>query len=356
MAFVDLYSQLSGSIAGLSPILARKFVNNALQYVYGERDWSFNVLDGSIVCPTQITAGGVTFVQYADPPTVTLNAAASAAVQDLIAGQVPGILQMSIRFGGAGVVGQIYNIVDVDNTDPAAVVFTLNRTVVDPSETEGAYQIYRPYITAPISDFLAWESVVDMVNGYTLWSGRITNTSAQFDARDPQRQSQGLAYFMGSYAGGVVANAVTGAVVPNATIEAGQNMWELWPHPTSGQRFYARFRRKGALFVQPSDTQPAAISDSLILHRARYAEAYPYAMANIGNFPAFKGVNFPSLILAEKAAYDRDLLQAKRNDDEAALQTVWSRGHGLRVRQWGFKGVSGWPVDAAYMQGHLINF
>lgn len=355
MAYIDLYSELTGEVPGLSGILARKFINRALEQVYGERNWSFNVLDGSIVCPAQIIAGAVTFVQFAS--TVLLDTDASAALlPQTVTGATPGVQQLSIRFSGAGVVGQIYNIISADTTTPTAIVLTLNRAIVDASGTGSAYQIYRPYIVPPLADFLAWESVVDMANGYTLWGQRISRTSAEFDARDPQRQSQGLAYWMGSYAGGYVNNVVTGAVVPNATMTPGDNLYELWPHPTSGQTFYCRFRRKGALFLNPTDQQAAAISDDLLLHRARGWSAYPWANANKGNFPSLKGTDWVTAAAAEKAAYDRDLRDAKKNDDEQALQTVWNRGHGLRAPRWNFKGGNALVIDSEWLATHLVNF
>src|SRR5262245_58786764 len=108
-----------------------------------KRKWAFLTTDGAVVCPTQITNGTVSIVQFTD--TVTLDASASAVVQDQITGPPtaePGILYLQIRFGNSPTNGQIYSIVAVDNTTPTAVVLTLDRIVQEVTNTTSAYQIY----------------------------------------------------------------------------------------------------------------------------------------------------------------------------------------------------------------------
>ena len=54
---LDLTSELTGTLPGLSSILAETYVNRALREIYNERSWSFLVTDGVLVLPGQITAG-----------------------------------------------------------------------------------------------------------------------------------------------------------------------------------------------------------------------------------------------------------------------------------------------------------
>lgn len=355
MAYLDLVSQLCGEMPGLSPLLAQKYLNQALGQIYNERLWSFNVLDGAVNCPAAVIAGTISITQYT--ATVTLDATASAAVAaQLAGGATPGILNLQIRFAPstAATASQIYNILSFDATVPAAVILTLNRVVQEATNATASYQLYRCYVIAPMTDFLKWETFNDFANAIALFDPRMTYTSAYFDARDPQRQSQGIAYFLGHYAGGFQELPPAGDIRPLNTISAGQNAWELWPHPTQGQNFYVRFRRQGALFALPTDTQPAAISDVLILARAKYDYAYPFAAVNVGNFPTFKGVNWALLIAQAKKSYDDGILDAKRVDDEQALQTVYTRGHGLRVPRGGFKDAGQFPIDSDYIQSHLV--
>lgn len=361
MALLDLVGELTGMFQGLSPLLARTYVNRALADIYGERTWSFLVADGVLVCPGQLNTGTVAITQYSEQ--VTLDATASAAVQDQITGAAePGILQLQIRFTSSPPppgASQIYSIVAVDNSTPTAVVLTLDRTVQESTDATATYTIYRCLVTPPIPDFLRFESLVDQANAITLVGQRLTATSAQFDRADPQRTASGLAYWLGAWGGNRVGNVLTGATVPNATVDAGTPIYELWPHPTSGQTWYCRFRRSGETLLRPSDVQPAMIPDSLIIQKALYAYVYPFAAANVANFPSFKNANWLSLTIAAKAEYTRQLLLAKKNDKEQALQTsdVWNRGHGLRSAvPFGRWDVPGYPIDANYLQSHLIRW
>lgn len=359
MAFLDLVTTLTGELPGLSPQLARKHINWAWRDIRQMRLWSFLEIDAAVICPAQVTAGAAAITQFSE--TVTLDATASAAVlAQTVSGATPGLLTLSIRFGATSpAIGQVYNIVDFDaTTDPTAIVLTLNRFVVELTDAASGYQLYRPYITPPFDDFLAWISINDMANAFSMTNenGRLSRSSAYFDLRDPQRQAQGLAYYCGSYAGAYISNPVTGTEIPQATVNPGTMLYELWPHPTSGQNFYVRFRRRGTDFTGPLDTQPDGIPDALILHRAKSDYSYPFAAANVGHFPTFKGVGWQGLIAGERSAFATDLILAKKNDNETALNTVYSRGHGLRVGTGGFKGMTDYPIDSNFLQSHLVRF
>lgn len=355
MAYLDLVAELTGTLPGLSPLLAQKYINRAWEEIRYARLWSFLTVEAAVICPSVVTTGTAAVVQYTD--TVTLDADASAALlAQASPTAVPGLTNMAIRFGTVPAVGQVYSISAADATNPAAIVLTLSRLVVDSTDAAASIQVYRPYIVPPIPDFLKWESLVDMTNAFTIAGDRLNKTSKYFDMRDPQRQAQGLAYFCGNFLGSYIPDVATGVVVPNPNVPAGSNTYELWPHPTSGQTFWAKFRRKGTNFTGPADAQPSMIPDDLIIKRALGWHAYPFAQANQANFPTFKGVNWMQLILDCKASYRDDLRDSKRNDEEAAPQQVWNRGHGLRAGVWDFKGVNDFPVDSNYLQSHLVRF
>lgn len=356
MSFLDLTAELTGVLPGISPLLSRKFINRAWLKIQSERLWSFLTVDGVVICPGQITAGTASITQYS--ATVTLDATASAALlTQANATTEPGLTNMAIRFGATSpAAGQIYSISEADVTNPAAIVLTLDRMCVEATDTAAGYQCYRPYIVPPYSDFLKWESLTDMANAFSITNDRLNRTSKEFDRKDPQRQAQGLAYFLGNYLGSYIPDPVSGTVVPNPNVEYGSNTYELWPHPTQGQTFYAKFRRSGTGFTQPGDTQPSVIPDELIMHRALGWYAYPFAQANVSNFPTFKGANWPSLILQSRAAYTETLTDTKRQDEEAAPQNIFARGHGLRVGTGDFKGISDYPIDSNYLQAHLVRF
>jgi hypothetical protein len=356
MSFLTMTSELTGVLPGLSPFLADSFVNNAWIDLCNRRTWGWLRLDGAVACPAQITAGAIAITRGLN--TVTCDATASAALAVQQAAANPTVTNLQIRFGTAPPsTGQIYNIVAYDATAPAAIVLTLDRVVVEATSATSGYQCYRCYVNPPVVSglqFLGWESFTDMVNGWTL---KRDYSSAYFDARDPQRQAQGQSYFLGRYEQNRTADVVTGATAPNPNVVAGTPLYELWPQPTSGQTFYCRMKVKGARFTQPTDELPTnIIEEQTVLHVAKGKYAYPFALANRAHFPAFKDTDLPTLIRTELGLAQEDLANAKRQDDEQNLTSVHSRGHGLRATARGFKGMGNFPVDANFMQSHLLNF
>lgn len=333
MAFSDLASRLVGELPGLSPFLAETYVTDAWRDVCNARLWSFLMKEGAIPLPTQITAGTVTVTRFA--LTVLCDAAASTALTPYIAG-TPLLTQMQFRAQG----GSLYNILSVDATAPSALVLTLDREFVETGGAGLSYQVYRCYITAPNADFLRWESLDDFQHGYAITGDRVGRSRMEFDRRDPQRQSQGQAFYLGENKG-----------QPTSSI-----LWELWPHPTDGQTFITTYRSKGTApdFSSTTDAQPPIIPDQLIVFRAMAWYGYPWAQANRGAFPRYARYNFIDLITKMEAKYNRLLLDVKRIDDEQNPQTVFNRGW-QRGRGRAGIGLAG-PADAAYWQSHPITW
>lgn len=346
MALLDLTGELTGTLPGLSPLLAEKYIARAWKDIQNERRWSFLVVDGFIVCPTMLTAGSFNITQY--QATVTADATASAALLPFNGG-TPDLTQLQIRFGGSNTLtaGQIYRIMDVDTTNPAAIVLTLDREVVEITNTVSTYQCYRCYVTPPQENFLAWDQIVDMTYGFKL---KLNWTSGNFDVVDPQRTSQGDAYYCGFFR---TAGPYGASNTPDPNQEQGDPIYELWPAPTSGRTFYVRFNQRGWDLATPTSSQPSGIDDQLILERAYGWYAYRFAQANTQNFPTLKNSNWLALIKEARGEYKELLTKAKRNDDAQALQNVWNRGHGLRS---GTGSGIPFPIDAAFIQQHLINF
>lgn len=325
-SLLTLSAELTGVLPGISPSLAPTFVQRAWRDVRNARLWSWQVQDCAIVCPAAITTGGVTFTQYGT--TVTLDTTASAAVAAYITG-TPLLTQMQIRFG-TGTQGQIYQISSVNSTVPTARVLTLDRIIVDASETVGGYQIARYYVAAPVTDFTRWVAITDMANAYPL---ALDRTSAWFDQMDPQRGSQGLASYVGAWQNN----------------SAGLNLYEFWPGPTSGQVFYAQYERRGA-DLSATVSQPDVIPDAMIMDRTLAYHAYPWAQVNAGHFPAMAKVNWSAAIKEARDRYLEAYRDVKRTDDEIRLTSIVSRGRYLRGGDgWGF------PIDAAFIQNHLVS-
>ena len=332
MAYADLCSELSGYFPGLSPFLAENWINRAYRDIRDARLWSFLITDDAVVCPTALNQGFYNITQYNN--VVVADAIASAAFATISPVILPPQF-LQLRFGGQGQTSQIYNIASVDTTNPSAYVFTLTRVVEEPTNPASQYLCYRNYVAAPVPDFLRWLSVVDMENGWKLFTDR---TSWGFDAIDPQRQSLGLAYYLGSY-----------KASDDSQPTSSQPIFELWPGPTQGQTFYVRYRRRGADLSAPTDVQNDVIPDELIIQKA-LIYGYQWAELNKGHFPALAKANILGLMDRARGMYVTMLREAKRQDDNTMLQSVFNRGHGLRDKDNGFP----WPIDAAFLQSHLV--
>lgn len=318
MSYQTLVSELTGSLPGLPFPLAGIHINRAWDDIRRERIWSFLIGETAYTFPVQITTGTVTVVQFAT--AVTLDAAATVALTGLTN---PALASRQFRVNG----GQLYNIVNLVGS-----TLTLDRAVQESSGAGQPYQVYQCYIQPPSTDFLRWDSFDDFQNGYTITKGRLSVTRADFDLRDPQRQSQGLAYFVGQY----------------KSDAAGGPIYEMWPHPVQGQSFNVTYRRQGVAFTTPASAQPLVISDTLLVLRALVFHAYPWAEANKGNFPALARTNFLALIRDRRAEYITELGKIKRQDDEILLQRVYNRGRRMRANE-----LPG-PADAKYWQSHPI--
>lgn len=358
MAFLDATAELTGTLPGLSPFLAEKYISRAWLDICGRRNWSFLEGDASIVCPAGVTTGAVAVVQFQQ--TVTFNAAASAALlAQTVVGSTPGLGGMAFRVTSPASpqAGQVYSIIAFDASAPAAIVATLDRPLVEATSATATFQIYRAYIPPPDPNFLGWISIVDMSNAFRL---RLDRSSAAFDAADPQRLSQGLAYYLGQYRGVLTVNAVTGATGPNPTQNAGTPLYELWPVPTQGQSFYARYRLKAFPYGdQPTDDLPAVIDTGLVVQRALGWYALPWAASNVASFPTMRGQNWPTLIQAARASYWEMFNDAQRRDNEQVETSVLNRGKtGLRGGPvpFGRNDTPGFPIDSNYIQSHLIRF
>lgn len=343
MAYADLCAELSGTLPGLSGFLAENFILRAYRKVRDARLWSFLIGDGSISCPAALMTGTFSITQ-GNPTITSVDPVTVAAVTPLLAQ----ITTQQIRLQATGQTSQIYRIVSAVAGPPLAL--TLDRPVQEPSNTGSAYLLYRCYVTAP-PDFLRWISVVDMQHG---WPLTLDRTSWAFDKVDPQRASLGQAMYLGSY-----------QTDPNQElVQADVTKWyELWPGPVQGQQFYYRYRRRGQDFTNPGDVQNAVIPDDLILQCALGFYAYPWCAANPGHFPALaKTNNWMALIQSitrpptrgvPGGIYYEMLQDAKRQDDNSMMQSVWNRGHGLRPASGDRSGV-GYPIDADYIQQHLV--
>ncbi len=329
MTLADLANEVTGVLPGIPSPLALTYLQRAYTDVCRERLWNWLVTQTAIVCPPLLSTGTVSVTQFSD--IITFDAVAEAFLAPYLAPGELMLTTLAFRTYGTGVTGGgLYRMVEVVSTGP--LVVRLDRTIQSTTAAGIAYQIYRAYIQMP-ADFLRWESFDDYQNGYAITKDRLMRSTVEFDRRDPQRQSFGLAYFLGWY----------------KALSTGEQLYELWPASIQGQTFVISYRRRGAKLAK-TETLPQAFPEALLLNRVMGWYVYPWAQTNRGRVPTLAKTDFTNAITLEQHNYKENLITAKKDDDETGLQTVYSRGRG------GNGPVSQGPADAKFWQSHPITW
>jgi hypothetical protein len=225
--------------------------------------WSFLWGDAAIPTPQPTQTGTVTTV--IGDPHVTGDAAASAA-WGVIPLSTP-ITTQQFRVGQ----GTIYNIVSIDNTNPAARILTLDRMYVDPTAGAGVgYQILGVYYNAPAKDFLWWETIVDPISGYSIGT---VKTREEVDSLDPQRFQSGWPQEVIPY-----------LMNPNKGNFYQYPMYEVWPAPLNGYTYAGKYFRRGMPFQALSDEVRAPLGEDVVMEQAKML-AYEWCIVNPDKVP-----------------------------------------------------------------------
>ena len=311
MAYIDMQSEISGSVPKIPWDLAGTLVNRAWRDVRRKSLWSFLLAEANWTSPAIVNGGTVTVTQGAN--TVVFDATASALINAI--GFTPSaVTQRQFRVG----IGTIYNIWAWDGVNTA----TLDRTYQEASASGSAYAIYQCYYAAPVKDFETWITVRDMLN----FNNLITTTERSvIDQRDPQR----TIYYIPTH------------VVPyqqDQNPNSSTYTWptfELWGQPNFVLTYQLYYVRRGVDLVNSTDTLPPAVGEDVVLALAR-KYAYEWAEANKGDTPRNAGSDFRFLIQDAKADYDR-LFREYRKQDRALVDNF------ARTRRitWAFPNIWG---------------
>lgn len=278
---LDMTSELTELVPGMSRIRAKKLVNRAFKIVQDSCLWSFQLGQGGFSTPEVTTAGTISATLGLS--TITGDATASAAWIALPLYWATTLQQ--IRAQGFS----IYSVIAMDTTNPDAVVLTLDRPFVDPLPFFAGvgYQLFQQYIPAP-PRFKRWLNISDMFNCYSLdiWTGERT-----VDLIDPARL-----YTSNPYVAAGVGQDQRGAGTDNASATLGQQLFELYPNPQTEISYQTYFVQEAPYLENNSDTLPHPIDEELVVQKAltwayRDAEARRDIMASkgtVGNFLALK--------------------------------------------------------------------
>lgn len=300
-----MWNYLLGVVPELSGPQAQVLVNLAWEDIRDANQlWSFLLVSDHVNIPAAIIAGSVTVVQ--DSPNVTADATAKAVLD-------PVVLDLPNRFFRISSSGQIYGIASYSTITG---ILVLDRDFQEDSGSALTYQVYKPYIQAPVADFRQWEGFVDPVLNRPL---ALHWTKDEIDVRDPQRSSQG-------------EPLVVAAHHHHATTL--RPMFELWPHPVSRKSYEVLYVRRG---VDLSDSAaPPEGFKALLIDRSLY-RGYEWAEANRTRFMDTLGeVNWPFLMGKVNKSYEERLDKVKSADRQIynrqwANSRFWGRGGGLSM-------------------------
>lgn len=321
MAYIDYCNTLVGIVPKLPFLYAKTIVNQAWRSIRDSRLWTFNMAETMITIPAIITAGTFSITQYSN--SITADATAKAALSGL-ANPIITLRQWRVSSGGI-----IYNIINYDQTTG---VMTLDRFIQEATNATSGYQLYQCYYPTPTlatgqtltSDFLRWIAVENPINSYWLDP---YYTQDEINHRDPQRSSQGLAYYLAAYK--VISN------IP---------YFELWPHPTNQCALRAMYQKRGVDMSANSDDIPVEISSECLLNRAKML-AFEWAIVNASQFPELRGVDWRFAMATAEKSFMAELLLLKKQDDEKMPMDIVFPNR--KPSTWG-------PVDSNFMQNHDV--
>ena len=293
MSLSSMIAEMRGTVPNYSTGLARTHLRNAWTDIRNLKAWSFQLENTGYTVPGLVNAGSVTTALGS--PFVLGDATASAA-WSTASNPTSLITQRQFRTGQ----GTIYNIIAMDDTDPTAIILTLDRPWIDAyylGPTQG-YSIYQPYIVAPVKKFQAWEYFLDVRNVIKLDVNNTRGIWEKVNGADPQRQ-------IFSNPGNLIPHGVDNR--PGSATH-GYKVFELYPQPQSVFVYQVGYSWEGPEFTDiPSESAvPEPITEHLVKTLARI-KAYEWAEANkSADNPRGAGADFRFLMQSAMVEYKRE--------------------------------------------------
>lgn len=258
MSLLDMSSELAEAIPALDRIYAKTLVKRAFRVVRDANLWSFQLAQGGFSTPNVTTSGSISIPGGIGSNQIVGDAASSAAWQALPLYFQPPFQQ--IRATGYS----IYSIISADygTLNPPFATLTLDRPFVDPLKnyTGVGYQMFQAYIAAPVG-FKRWLNIADMFNCWPMdvWTSRRTANMI-----DPARlyTSNPICVF------GLGADQ-RGAGTPTPSSTLGQQLFELYPNPSTAISYQTYYVGNGPDLINNSDEVPYPITQDVVLEKAK---------------------------------------------------------------------------------------
>lgn len=326
MAYANMAFDLVGEVPGLPIAKSRMLINEALEDIYNQQLWSFQLKEAGWFTPgllfstsvngVGVSGGTITTVQQSDQIVGDATAAA-LWVAYMNSGTLPFITTLQIR-------SPYYSLYNITAFDGVAT-FTIDRPWTEPAGSGQQYMIYQAYFPAPAEDFKRFIEIRD-----TTMNARLSywNYSRRdLSLLDPRRTVFNLPGHVVPYE----VDARSGSATLNYM------MYELWPHPLSQLPYTLSYVRRGPLLSLPSDTVPAPLTESMVKWAAK-EKAYLWKEAQKGDNIA-RGSGSDNRFLAQAAAAEFMKLKKIASDRDRDLVELYF----TRFTRYGTIGETGNP-------------
>lgn len=303
MSYIDMASELEEAIPGLDRIYAKTLIRRAWRVVQDSNLWSFQLQQGGFSTPQVLTAGSISATLGGSQ--LIGDAVATAAWQALPFMFSPTLQQ--IRAKGFST----YSIIAFDTTTNAPFgTLTLDRPFVDPLPfyTGVGYQMFQAYIAAPVG-FKRWLNIADMFN---CWAMDIWTSRRTINMDDPARL-----YTTNPWRVLALGQDMRGAGTVTSSATLGQQLFEMYPYPSTAISYMTYFVQDAPQLVNNSDTLPHPITEDVVLTKAltyayRWAEGRKDVMAAKGS-----GANYGQLKKEAEVEFLNRLKTLRLLDKEA---------------------------------------
>lgn len=306
MSLLDMASELAEAIPALDRIYAKTLVKRAFRVVRDSNLWSFQLAQGGFSTPNVTTSGSISIPGGIGSNQIVGDSVASAVWQALPMYFQPPFQQ--IRATGYS----IYSIISADygNLNPPFATLTLDRPFVDPlpNYTGAGYQMFQAYIAAPVG-FKRWLNIADMFNCWPMdiWTSR--RTANMIDPARLYTSNPICVFGLGADQRGV------GTATPSSTL--GQQLFELYPNPSTAISYQTYYVGNGPDLVNNSDEVPYPITQDVVLEKAKtyayeWAEGRKDVMAAKGS-----GANYVTLKREAEATFQTRLKTLRLIDKDA---------------------------------------
>lgn len=288
MSFRDIYSEIR-AIPKMNLPLAQTLTNRALQKIYDESVWSFQLKEGGLTTVNQVQTGLATTTIGAD--TVQMDATAQAA----IAAAPSPFLITTCQFRSPAFA--LYNVIGYD---AGTGIITLDRPWIEPAGT-GPYQLYQAYYPAPADKFRRWMAIRDFTNAINLdWH---SYKQTDLDALDPQRQ-----VFETST---IVAPYKVDDRPGSSTLK--RMLFEWYPQPLQQLPYALYYVADPPDLSSPSDEVQFPLTDEVVVYRAK-EQAYLWCEENKGQHPELMKSDWEFLAQAMSKLYQDRVKDIRKND------------------------------------------